>query len=265
MKTKLATWTLFLFILSCGGSRKQDALTFVTFDEETALGEQMVIEAAQRFKLIRNRQINTFVNHLGREIGLVSDWDGLTYRVHVINQPDICHFSLPGGHIYLFRGVLDHAENSAQVAGVIAHEITHIAYRHGVERLSQKYAYALAAQSVIGENPKIAAHLIENLYSENTILDYPKEHEQMADKKAIQYCWKANYDPAEYGRILRKYYLMQVEDPKAFALLLSTHPETRQRYQLVQQHMRKVPASAALSKGLDEFKKIKQILSQIPY
>ncbi len=263
---KLIVIILFMTLFSaCSNAPKQNSLTFVTFDEEMSLGKQMVIESTRRFKLIRNMKINDFVNRLAKKIGLVSDWDGLTYTVYVINEPDVCHFSLPGGHVYLFRGILDQAENTAQIAGIIAHEIAHIAHRHGVDRLSQKYAYALAAQSVIGENPEIASHLIRNLYTKTTILDYPKEHEFLADKKAIQYCWKANYDPAEYGRFIRKFYLLAAEQPENFRLLLSTHPDTRERYQFIRKELKDVPEKQSLEKGLNEFKEIKSLVQQIPY
>ncbi|MBN2355365.1 M48 family metalloprotease [candidate division KSB1 bacterium] len=255
----------FCFLLSCAGSRKTGKLAFVSIDEEIALGQEFAIQAMQRLKLVRNQEITEFLNRMAHEIGAVSDWSGLEYNVYLVNEPDINHFSLPGGHIYIFRGLIEAAETASEVASAIAHEIAHIAARDGVDRMSHKYGYALAAQSVVGQNPEIPRQIIANLYSRDTILDYSKEAEKQADRKCIKYAWKANYDPAGLVFLLLKVRQAEEESPQKVSLLLKTHPATSGRYRSVNNELDSVPDRASLRKDLPEFSAIKNLLRKIPY
>lgn len=252
-------------IFSCAGNRKTGKLYFISIDEELAIGKELALEATQRLRLVRNQEISQFFNNMAQEIGAVSDWSGLTYKVYIINEPDLNHFSLPGGHIYLFRGLIEAAQNANEIAVAIAHEIAHIAARDGVERMSAKYGYALAAQSVIGRNPEIAVQIIANLYSLDTILDYPKEAERAADRKSIKYAWKANYDPAGLVFLLLKMRQVESESPQKLALLLKTHPSIISRYRDVNNELEGVPNKESLRKDVPEFSNIKKLLSKIPY
>ncbi len=256
---------ILILISSCAGNRKTGRLSFISIDEEISIGKELALQATQRLRLVRNQEISQFFNAMAQEIGAVSDWSGLNYHVYVINEPDLNHFSLPGGHIYIFRGLIESAESASEVAVAIAHEIAHIAARDGVERMSAKYGYALAAQSVLGQNPEIAVQIIANLYSKDTILDYPKEAEKAADRKSIKYAWKANYDPAGLVFLLLKMRQVEAESPQKLVLLLKTHPSIISRYRDVNNELESVPEKDSLRKDVPEFSNIKKLLSKIPY
>ena len=254
-----------LFFLACAGSGSRGKLSFVSIDEEVALGKALAAQSTKQLKLIRNQAVTQFFNQIAAEIGAQSDWSGLTYTVNIVNEPDLNHFSLPGGNIYLFRGLIDSAAITSEIALIIAHEIAHIAARDGVQRMGVKYAYAFAAQSVVGANPEIAYQIISQLYSEGTILDYPKDHEFNADKKAIKYAWKANYDPDGLLNILEKLRTIQTTAPEKVSLLLLTHPSTAVRYKRAHMEIADVPRKSSLRSDLPEFQTIKQTLNRIPY
>lgn len=254
-----------LMLLSCAGSGQRGKLSFVSIDEEIALGKSLASQASNQLKLIRNQAVTQFFNQIAAEIGAQSDWSGLTYSVNIVNEPDLNHFSLPGGHIYIFRGLIDSAATASEIATLIAHEIAHIATRDGVQRLGAKYAYAFAAQSVVGDNPEIAVQIVSQLYSDGTILDYPKEREFNADKIAIKYAWKANYDPDGLLEILEKIRMAQMYTPEKVSLLLLTHPSTTLRYKRARMEIADIPRKSSLQKDLPDFQTIKQTLSRIPY
>ena len=259
-------FVLFLsLILSCaGGRQKKDTLTFVSFAEEVELGEQLAAQTLGKLAMVRNQQVTHYFDSLGKKLGKESDWEGLDYSVYIVNEPDMNHFSLPGGHIFIFRGIIDRAETLNQVAVIIAHEVAHVAHRHGVGRVSEKYAFAFAAQSIIGTNPEIAEQIVSNLYSEGTILDYPEEQEFFADKKAIEYCWKANYNPRGLLTIFDKMMTVQLEKPEWLSLLNLTHPSLSVRYKRANAELQTVPTRASLKNDSAEFQRIKSILEQIP-
>jgi beta-barrel assembly-enhancing protease len=254
-----------LFVFSCAGTKQQrNTLTFVSVDEELALGQSLSIQASQQLNLIRNRSVNEFFNNIAAEIGAQSDWDGLTYQVHIVNDAHLNHFSLPGGHIYIFRGLVDMAENTAEISSIIAHEIAHLASRDGVDRVAIKYAYAFAAQSVVGEIPEIPQTIISSLYSEGTILDYTENVEFSADERAVKYTWRANYNPNGLLSILEKLRRVQEQNPESLLLLQSTHPSISNRYKKANTHIRKTPTKRTLLTETPEFGEMKTVLQKIP-
>ncbi len=270
MKKNRQVWLLWvgvivLVLLACaGGQRKKNTLTFVSFDEEMRLGQQLASQAHSQFCLIRNQQIIAFLDSLAGELGRVSDWDGLTYRVYLVNEPDFNHFSLPGGYIFLFRGLLEQCTSLEQVAAVIAHEIAHIAHRHAVGRLSEKYAFAFAAQSIVGDNPEIAAQIIGSLYSSGTILDYPPEWEYLADEKALEYAWKADYHPVGLVNLLEQAIHVQLTSIEKTDLLNRTHPSATNRLKRIRMHLALIPSKGDLRGQSPEFIEVQKVLLNIP-
>lgn len=252
-------------VLGCASTGPQrDTLQFVSVEEELSLGSSLSLQASKQLNLIRNQQINAYLNQLATEIGAQSDWDGLTYKVYLVNDSHLNHFSLPGGHVYLFRGIVEMAENTSEVAAIIAHEIAHLASRDGVDRVAVKYAYAFAAQSVLGEIEEIPQQIISNLYSDGTILDYSEEDEYFADERCVKYLWKANYDPEALVTMLEKLRKSQEENPESVLLLQSTHPPISKRYKAVVNNIRRTPRKRSIRTNTPEFDTIKATLSQIP-
>ena len=250
---------------SCAGSgANKGKLNFISVDEELALGKELVIKAHNNFNIIRNQRINAFFNKMCQEIGVHSEWSGLSYQVYLINEPDLNHFSLPGGAIFLYRGLIAAADSASEIALIISHEIAHIAARDGVDRVSTKYGYAFAAQSVMGENPEIASQIISNLTSEGTILDYPDRTEYLADKTALKNAWKANYDPNSLVDILTKIEKLEKQDPSLIGRLYFTHPPASDRIKRIIMQLSQIPRKSTLRQDLAEFQEIKKVLQRIP-
>ena len=256
---------LFALLISCSSNRnRHNTLTFVSVEEELALGQELAGQTLKTLRIIRNQTVNDFFNTLCRKLGSVSDWDGLDYRLFIVNEPDLNHFSLPGGNIFIFRGLIEEADNASQIAGVIAHEIAHIANRDGVDGVSRKYAFAFAAQSILGNNPEIAHQIVKNLYSETTILDYPEERELLADKDAVRYLWKANLDPRGYDELITTIIEFFVVKSERISLLSLTHPSPTKRQRLVRSEIKHMPQKSNLVQDFETFQDIKTQLARIP-
>jgi beta-barrel assembly-enhancing protease len=255
---------LLSFFLACSSGRKTGTLNFVTLDEEIALGREITIQTPQVMRTIRNQEIMAFFNQLAKELAAASDWTGLGYSVFIINDPASNHFSLPGGQIYLYRGLVEKTENAAELAAVIAHEIAHIGRRDAVNRLAVKYSYSFAAQSVIGQNPELANQLLHALFTTGTILDYPKKAEFAADASAIKFMWKANFNPLAIETLVQKLRLQEKEDTPGIALLRRTHPAALDRLRHIRKELTDVPTHSGLRQDLADYKKIRDQLSRIP-
>ena len=249
----------------CGGNRNQSNLSFITIDEEMALGEELTTQILQSLPVLRNQEINDFFNRLCQQIRVASDWEGMTYKLYIVNQPDINHFSLPGGSIFIFRGVIEDAETVSEIAAVIAHEVAHIANRDGVERVGTKYGYAFAAQRVLGTFPEIAKQIVRNLYSpEGTILDYPKDSELAADETAVKYAWRANFEPSVYIKYLERVRDMTQSKDDLVALLALTHPSPTDRIKRVRSELDKIPSKTSLIENVPIYDEMREKLARIP-
>ena len=260
MRAKHYPWLLLLSLLAvgCSGIRnRSNDDVFISIDDELMLSEALVKRAALRLPLIRDPEMGDFLNRIARDIGAVSDWNGLEYSVHVVDEADVNHFSLPGGQIYLFRGLIQECERAGEVAAVIAHEIAHISYRDGIERLARKYGYAFAAQELIGTNPEIPLQIVEQLYSEGTILDYPQAAERRADAKAIEYLVKINFDPVCLIELLERFIILEDTRPDVMALLRSTHARAMHRLHRVRKTVARTRRPENLLRDLEIFEHVK--------
>jgi predicted Zn-dependent protease len=253
----------------CAGPQKSqmtDTLNFITIEEELRLGEELHSFTIKHLEIIRNSQLNSFLNDMAHKISEVSHWPGLDYAVFVINEKDINHLSLPGGTIYIFRGLIEEADSPDEIAAVIAHEIVHIAHRDAVARLAQKYSYSFAAQQVIGDNPEIADHVIMSLYRTNgTILDYPEEQEEDADITSLNYLVDAGYDPRAAATLLEKMRRLEKAQPHRFDLLRMTHASSASRLRRVEKSIKKLQFNPTqFEQKTNEFYQLKDILKKIP-
>jgi predicted Zn-dependent protease len=253
--------------LSCAGTKSKDTdtLQFITIEEELGLAEELQSFTVRYLEIIRNSQLDQFLENIAANIGAVSHWRGLDYKVFVINEKDINHFSLPGGNIYLFRGLIETADYADEIAAIVAHEIVHLSQRDAVARLAKKYSYSFAAQQVIGENPQIAEHIIMSLYREGTILDYPAEQEKAADEICLTYLLDARYDPRAMITMLEKIRTIEREQPQRLELLRMTHSSTSSRLRAVEKKIQKMDIDPTnFRDDTQEFSKLKMTLAKIP-
>jgi beta-barrel assembly-enhancing protease len=258
---------LSLCLFSCAGtdSRQTGQIQFVTIDEELELGEELASFSVQHLNIIRNRSINRFLSGLAYQIGQVSHWRGMRFTIFVINEPDVNHFSLPGGNIYLFRGLLETTSSAEEVAAILAHEIAHLAMRDGVSRLAEKYGYSFAAQQIIGDNPEIAEHIIRSLYKQDTILDYPAEQEFLADQNAVDYLQAASLDAGGLYSIVKKIEVLQNNNSPQITLLSSTHPAAKLRLDKIRKFLPKKQPDIAAPLDSTEFYKMEELLARMPH
>src|SRR5215212_7626732 len=99
--------------------------------QDVEIGQQSAVQAEQQMPIVRDTDVEQYVNRIGQKLAANAGGPQFQYRFRVVNASDINAFALPGGYIYLNRGVLENARNEGEVAGVIAHEISHVELRHG--------------------------------------------------------------------------------------------------------------------------------------
>jgi len=210
--------------------------------QELALGQQAAAEVAKQMPLMpADDPLVRYANKVGQRVAAVSDRPALFYRFHVVDDTTINAFALPGGYIYIYRGLLTHMNSESELATVLGHEIGHVTARHAVQRYTQAQSYQLgmAVASIFLPISQTAGQM-SNLPAGAIIQGYGRKDELQADELSIKYIPKAGYDVRATTRILKT--LQRLEDiriretkdttgkaPEIYHGAFSSHPETKER------------------------------------
>ena len=181
-----------------------------------------------------------------------------TYRITILNSPNVNAFALPGGYLYVTRGLLALANDSAELAAVIAHEMAHVTARHGIERQRKEAEEVLASQvvsEVLGENQAARMALIRGKLR---LAQFSRNQELEADVVGIKAIGRAGFDPYAAGRFLRSmaaYTDFRSVSGASDASLdfLASHPNAPQRIELAQRHAREFGMPGIGSRDRDSF------------
>jgi len=211
-------------------------------DQELALGQQAAAQVAAQMKLLpKSDPLVQYVNKVGQRIAAISDRPELFYRFHVVDDTTINAFALPGGYIYMYRGLLTHMNSEAELAAVLAHEVGHVTARHSVQRYSQAQAYQVGTMvaSIFVPIPQAVGQL-SDLLATAVISGYGRQAELQSDELSIRYLAKAGYDVQATKRILAT--LKRLDDldtkikedttgkkPEKYHGAFASHPETKKR------------------------------------
>jgi predicted Zn-dependent protease len=203
--------------------------------QESAMGAQYDPTVVATFGEYMDPELNAFIQNTGKQLGLVSHRPSLEYHFKVLDSPVINAFAVPGGYIYLTRGILAQLNNEAELAGVIGHEIGHVAARHTA---SQQTKQTLGQLLVIGgmlASKKFASVAEQAMQAMQVLfLKFSRDNEREADKLGVEYSSKISYDAhkmADFFNVLNKMSLK--EDQGGVPTFLSTHPDPGDRYNAV--------------------------------
>jgi predicted Zn-dependent protease len=213
-------------------------MNFFTFDREREMGKQLSQAAEATMKLFNDSVVYEYVNRIAQNIAINSDLK-VPLVLKIVADDQVNAFSLPGGYVYVTTGLLNEADNEAQIAGVIGHEVAHIAARHGTRTVSKAtfWASILRTAAVISPGGAIAEFpkIVGADFSANVLFaKMERGAEDEADLLAVEYAYSAGYDPVEYAVMFEKVKALQKSKPSAVARMFESHPATESRIRKVQ-------------------------------
>ncbi|MBF0479631.1 MAG: M48 family metalloprotease [Candidatus Omnitrophica bacterium] len=193
----------------------------INSDQEEGMGASAAATVDKQFKTIEDVDINERVKKILNKIVKVCDRRDLVYVIKVIDEKDINAVSLPGGYIYVFKGLIDKVKNDGQLASVIAHEVGHITARHSVKRIQAAYGAMLLQLGSMAAGGRVASGVglaLDSIFSE-----YSQQDEFEADELGFKYLTKAGYDAKD---MLAFFEILQKENNKKIGLYnyFRTHP-----------------------------------------
>jgi beta-barrel assembly-enhancing protease len=200
-------------------------------EKEVRQGREAAAEVDRQAKFIDDPLITEYVNRVGQNIVLHSDAK-VPFTIKVIDSDEVNAFALPGGFFYVNKGLLLAADNEAELAGVMAHEIAHVAARHAVENQAKasllEYA-ALGASIFLGGIPGMIYQNTAGIGLLGIFMKFSRSAEEEADKLGVQYMYAAGYDPGAMATMFEKLEAKNKKKPGFISRAFSTHPAPPER------------------------------------
>jgi predicted Zn-dependent protease len=213
-------------------------LNWYSQEKEIALGKQLAQEVERQAKIIDDPVIAEYVNRVGQNLVRNSDAK-VPFTIKVIDTEEVNAFALPGGFFFVNSGLILKADTEAELAGVMAHEIAHVAARHGTRQATRAEVANLATIPLIfmggwaGYGIRQAASVLIPV----GFLQFSKAFESEADMLGLQYMYKTGYDPEAFVDFFEKIESLEKKKPGTMAKVFSTHPPTDDRIVAAQKNI----------------------------
>jgi len=251
-----------LIIISCATNPVTGKREFVlmTESQEISMGHDADQEIVAQYGLYPDPELQAYVNGIGQEMAALSHRPHLEWHFRVLDTPVVNAFAVPGGYIYLTRGILAHLNSEAELAMVVGHEIGHVTARHSVKQYTRQIVLmgglliGMAASEKFRKYAPLAMVGVQLLF-----LKFSRDQERQSDDLGVLYGYSAGYDPNQFDDFFATLNRMKEESGGGIGLpgFLSTHPNTPNRIKDVQAECKRVmtekPATGQLAVDRDEY------------
>lgn len=242
-----------------GGSDKLFGWLGGSQEKEMAIGRQLATEVEQQAKMVDDPVITEYVNRVGQNVVLHSDAK-IPFTIKVIDSDEVNAFALPGGFFFVNKGLILAADNEAELAGVMAHEIAHVAARHAMENQGKGtlIQYGMLAGMIFGGG--IAATVLQNaggITQAMAFFKFSRNSETEADRLGVQYLYAAGYDPTAMSTMFEKLASQNRKKPGTLAKLFTSHPQSTDRRDVSLQLVSRFPEKEEYVISTSEFQRVK--------
>jgi predicted Zn-dependent protease len=238
---------------------------FISLEKEIAIGSQIAAEFEQTARLVEDPVVNEYVDRIGQNIVKHSDAK-VPFHIKVVDTDEVNAFAFPGGYFYINKGLILAADNEAELAGVMGHEISHVIARHATRRMSKGQYLQFAAIPALFIGGYWAQMGIQNalgLGLNLELMGITRESEREADQLGIQYIWNTGYDPNAFVSFFEKMQEQEKSKPGRLAGWFRTHPSTEDRITAALDEQRYLPEKDSYIVDTSEFERVKARIQSI--
>jgi predicted Zn-dependent protease len=240
-------------------------VNFYSLEKEIALGKQLAQEVERQAKIIDDPVIAEYVNRVGQNLVRNSDAK-VPFTIKVLDSEEVNAFALPGGFFFVNSGLILKADNESELAGVMAHEIAHVAARHGTRQATRGTIinYASIPLIFMGGWTGYAIRQGAGLAIPLGFLTFSRGFEAEADMLGLEYMYKAGYDPTSFVDFFEKIQTLEKKKPGTLSKVFSTHPMTDDRIKSAQKNISEIlKAKPEYVLNTSEYNDVKNRLSML--
>jgi beta-barrel assembly-enhancing protease len=237
----------------------------ISLEKEIALGAQVAGEFEQVARMVEDPVVTEYVDRIGQNIVKHSDAK-VPFVIKVVDTDEVNASAFPGGFFYINKGLLLAADNEAELAGVMAHEISHVTARHATARMSKAQYLNLAAIPAVfigGYWTQMGIQQALSLGLNLEVMGITRESEREADQLGIQYLWNTGYDPNAFLSFFEKLQMQEKSKPGRLAGWFRSHPSTDDRILASLEEQRNLPEKDQYIVDTSEFERVKARLQSI--
>jgi beta-barrel assembly-enhancing protease len=239
----------------------------VSEQQEIQMGQQYAAEINRQLPIVDDPQIHRYINQLGSQIQRQPGARDIPYTFYVVNIEEINAFAVPGGFVYLNRGLIERTRNLSELAGVVAHEIGHVEARHSAEMLERAQAAeagVMIGSVLLGVPPTGVAGAAVNIGAQAYFAHHSREAENEADAIAVRLLPQAGIDPAGLVTFFKELLDERQRSPSQLEQWFSTHPLTEERIANVREMIRALPPQGNLQVTSRAYTDFRTRVSQLP-
>jgi predicted Zn-dependent protease len=241
------------------------AFTLVSVQQEVELGQQAQAEISKQMPVLGDAQLDRYIDSVGARLAANAPGPKYPYSFGVVNYKELNAFALPGGPIYVHRGTIAAARTEAQLAGVMAHEVAHIAQRHAAKQISKGIVAngllgLLGAVLDDGGRGEQAARIGASVVAQSVFMKFSRDDEREADQVGAEIMQRAGWDPhglAEFMQVLQN---EQQRSPSSVETFFSSHPSPSGRVRELQA----IASGKSGRRDSEEFQAAKGRLGSLP-
>ena len=242
-------------------------ITLISVPQEIEIGREENAQVRKQIKQVRDPQVTAYITRLGQRLAKAAPGARYPYSFQVADDAKINAFSLPGGPVWINRGVLRAAGNESQVAGVLAHEIAHIAQRHAADQLEKtllaKWSLGMLGAMLGNVGGAGTAQAAGAMMANGVFLKFSRDDEREADRVGLQIMTKAGWDPrgmTELFEVLRR---EARRDPNAVDVFFSTHPSPEDRIASLTDAAGRLRRSATTARAVRDTKEFRAVKARV--
>jgi hypothetical protein len=236
-----------------------------SLESEIRMGKQYAMQVENSVKMVQDPVVTEYVNRIGQNLVRNSDAQ-VPFTIKVIDSDEVNAFALPGGFFYVNSGLILAADEEAELAGVMAHEIAHVAARHGTRQMTRAQWANIGTIPLIfvGGGIGYAVYEAAGLGLPLTFMKFQRNFEAEADYLGLQYMYRTGYDPQAFISFFEKIQAKEKKKPGTLAKAFASHPQTPDRIEKSQQEIATIlPAKTQYVVSTSEFDDVKSRLASI--
>jgi len=241
----------------------------ISQQQEVQMGADYATQIDTQLPILRDAQVNAYVSALGRQLAAATDTRALTWHFAVVDSKEVNAFAVPGGWVYVNRGLIARTQTMDELAGVLGHEIGHITLRHTVQQLQQSQQVnggLVAVCTLTKVCDSGAGQAAIGLGGTALFASFSRQDESEADREGVRTSVKAGIDPQGLPKMFRILLAERQTNPSAVDAFFSTHPLEESRITATTSQIAQYPASQLRGLAIDAtaFRQMKARLASLP-
>jgi len=248
-----------IFVLALAGCASSNGSS-VSLEQEWQVGQQMADQVAQQVRFVNDPVANSYVRSVGERIKAQTPMANLPFTFHIVDDPNINAFSIPGGHVYVNRGLITSANKADELASVLAHEISHNVARHVVKQIERQQQISAIGGILLGQSPGALQEIVAQIVAGGAMARFSRADEKEADELGLRFMTAAGYNPQGMVDMFRTLQAQEKSQPGKVAQFFMDHPMTQDRINDVQSRIGGMASSSGLITDEPEFQEVRNRL-----